>query len=222
MMMQRTLLVFLLASAWTTVVVTGFVATKGQTNALAFGGVGVAVSTTQRSPRLWMVGYTASSETEDQARYVLSRAKECAYCSNDEDENDECCSIEECESLLHEMIRLQSRCVTGTLIGQDLCDDQDVVADVVAHLRHKVKTQKQQAIERADAMVPWIATELSLGAMMLVVAVFWTTLDMTYRHDVVPPQSFHEWWCAMRDGHIDSMIEHYLLPLQLLFQQPQQ
>lgn len=148
MMMQRTLLVFLLASAWTTVVVTGFVATKGQTNALAFGGVGVPVSTTQRSPRLWMVGYTASSETEDQARYVLSRAKECAYCSNDEDENDECCSIEECESLLHEMIRLQSRCVTGTLIGQDLCDDQDVVADVVAHLRHKVKTQKQQAIER--------------------------------------------------------------------------
>lgn len=32
---------------------------------------------------------------------------------------------------------------------------------------------------RSDSVVPWIATELSVGALLLVVVVFWTTLDMT-------------------------------------------
>jgi hypothetical protein len=32
---------------------------------------------------------------------------------------------------------------------------------------------------RSESVVPWIATELSVAAVLLVVAVFWTTLDMT-------------------------------------------
>lgn len=32
---------------------------------------------------------------------------------------------------------------------------------------------------RSDSAVPLVATELSVGALLLVVAIFWTTLDMT-------------------------------------------
>ena len=53
-----------------------------------------------------------------------------------------------------------------------------------------------------------VATELVVGAMVLVVAIFWTTLDMSQRHDM-PPNSLHEWGINMRDGHFDSMIQHY-------------
>jgi hypothetical protein len=56
--------------------------------------------------------------------------------------------------------------------------------------------------------VPNIATELSLGALMLVVAIFWTTLDMTQHHDVTP-FTMQEWWWAMKDGYVANMIEFY-------------
>jgi hypothetical protein len=53
-------------------------------------------------------------------------------------------SVKDCEALLNEMLRLQSGCVTGTLlIGHDLCEEQDVAADFVAHLREKVKDHKE-------------------------------------------------------------------------------
>jgi hypothetical protein len=77
------------------------------------------------------VGYTPNIETEDDARFILRRAKQCAY--------DDTCNVEDCEIMLREMIHLQSGCVTGTLVGHDLCDEQDVAADVVAHLRAKVQ-----------------------------------------------------------------------------------
>jgi hypothetical protein len=70
-------------------------------------------------------------ETENQARWILSRAKQCAY--------DDECSVDDANILLREMIHLQSGCVTGTLVGHDLCEEQDVAADVVARLREKTK-----------------------------------------------------------------------------------
>jgi hypothetical protein len=70
-------------------------------------------------------------ETEGDARLILLRAKHCAYGDS--------CSVEDCAILLREMVHLQSGCVTGTLVGHDLCEDQDIAADVVAHLREKVK-----------------------------------------------------------------------------------
>jgi hypothetical protein len=43
-----------------------------------------------------------------------------------------------------------------------------------------------------------IATELAIGAMLLVVAVFWTTLEMSLQQgdDFVAPNTIHEWWAA--------------------------
>lgn len=79
----------------------------------------------------WMDG--AGHETEDDARFVLSQAKKCAYGQEGE------CSVEEAKELLKEMLHLQSGCAAGTLVGHDICEEQDVAADVVAHLRVKAQ-----------------------------------------------------------------------------------
>lgn len=76
---------------------------------------------------------TMAVETEAHARMLLSRAKQCAYGDS--------CSVEEAEFLLNEMLQIQSGCVTGTLVGHDLCEEQDVAADIVAHLRQKVENK---------------------------------------------------------------------------------
>lgn len=45
-----------------------------------------------------------------------------------------------------------------------------------------------------ESLVPWIATELSVGALLVVVAIFWTTLDLGYRHDDIPSlENFQQW-----------------------------
>jgi hypothetical protein len=79
-------------------------------------------------------------ETEDDARFILRQAKLCAY--------DPDCSVNDAEIMLREMLHVQSGCVTGTLVGHDLCEEQDEAADVVAHLRDilrkgAVRRQKQ-------------------------------------------------------------------------------
>jgi ribosomal protein L21 len=106
----------------------GFVAPRVP---LASTSISTSRSKNKNAPLL--VGYAPNIETEDDARFILSRAKQCAY------DDDDTCSVEDCEIMLREMIHLQSGCVTGTLVGHDLCDEQDVAADVVAHLRAKVQ-----------------------------------------------------------------------------------
>lgn len=49
-----------------------------------------------------------------------------------------------------------------------------------------------------------IATELSLGAMMLVVAIFWSTLEMDRNGT---PLSMQEWWWAIRDGYLGDAVK---------------
>jgi hypothetical protein len=117
--MMKTLgLLFLLSTA-----VNGFVIPKQATT-----------TTHTRTTRISMVG-TVIMETEDDARFILSRAKLCAY--------DPDCSVEDAEIMLNEMLHVQSGCAMGTLVGHDLCEEQDVAADVVAHLREKVRMGRE-------------------------------------------------------------------------------
>jgi hypothetical protein len=114
---------FLLCTSWVT---SGFVVVKPTT------------TPTRLLKPLAAVGVVI--ETEEDARFILSKAKECAYGDS--------CDVEDCELFLNEMLHLQSGCVTGTLIGDDLCEDQDVAADVVAHLREKVKDRIKAVAKR--------------------------------------------------------------------------
>ena len=70
--------------------------------------------------------------TEQEAQYLMAKAKECAY-------NDSC-SIEESREHLHDVLNIQVACASGAVAGQDVCDDQQEVAEIVALLRQHTQT----------------------------------------------------------------------------------
>jgi methyl coenzyme M reductase gamma subunit len=79
-----------------------------------------------------MTGFVMESpETEDHARYIIHQARTCAL------GGDSACTINEARYYLVEMLRIQSGCVSGTLVGHDLCDEQEQAAEIVSHLRFK-------------------------------------------------------------------------------------
>jgi hypothetical protein len=54
--------------------------------------------------------------------------------------------------------------------------------------------------------VPWIATELSVFSLVLILVVFWTTLDMTQQHEVTLT-SFHDFvGTAQEKGYLVNMF----------------
>jgi hypothetical protein len=61
---------------------------------------------------------------------MMIKARECAF--------SDASSAAEAQSFLHQILHVQSGCVSGTVSGQDLCENQDQVAEIVAHLRQKV------------------------------------------------------------------------------------
>jgi len=82
------------------------------------------------------------TETEPEARWVLSKATQVAY----SDDNNE--SAEDLRALLREMIHLQSGCVVGTLVGPDICDNQDFVAEIVQRLQQKLQEKESTGHQR--------------------------------------------------------------------------
>jgi hypothetical protein len=71
-----------------------------------------------------------TARTEDDAAFLMYRARECAF--------SESCSVEEAEEYLNDVLRVQSGCAAGTLSSHAVCEEQDVVAEIVATLRAKV------------------------------------------------------------------------------------
>lgn len=71
------------------------------------------------------------ADNEEDASYLLHKAEECALSDS--------CSVDDAKYLLREVVHLESSCVTGTLVGQELCNDQDHLAEIVANLRAKVE-----------------------------------------------------------------------------------
>lgn len=71
------------------------------------------------------------ADNEDDAAYLLHKAEECALSDS--------CSIDDAKVFLREVIHLESGCAAGTLVGAEICEDQDHVAAIVASLRAKVE-----------------------------------------------------------------------------------
>lgn len=69
-------------------------------------------------------------EDELSYRYVLAKAKECAFSDTS--------TSEEASSFLNRILEIESGCVAGTLTGHELCDNVGEMADLVAHLRQRV------------------------------------------------------------------------------------
>lgn len=77
-------------------------------------------------------------ETDDDARYLFSRAQNCAY--------GEECPVDEARGLLQQMLDVQAECTSGTL-NDKICQDQDAAADIVAHLRVKASSAGEMTLQ---------------------------------------------------------------------------
>lgn len=67
---------------------------------------------------------------ENEFRYMLAKAKECAYSDTS--------SSTDARAFLNRILEMESLCVSGAVAGRDLCDNVAEMADVVSHLRHRV------------------------------------------------------------------------------------
>jgi len=74
-------------------------------------------------------------EHDDEAVYMMMKAESCAH--------SESCSIDDAQQYLHEMIHMQSNCATGTLTSQQVCEDVQFPAEVIASLRAKISAEKE-------------------------------------------------------------------------------
>ena len=91
--------------------------------------------TTSTTPaRIFQLDATASSISEQEAAYMMAKARECAFSDS--------CSIEESNARLHDVLNIQVACASGTVAGHDICDDQLEATEIVARLRDHVKSGK--------------------------------------------------------------------------------
>jgi hypothetical protein len=70
-------------------------------------------------------------KSEDEASYLMQKARECAFSDS--------CSIDEAEGMLQNVLHIQEGCVAGTLAGQDVCGNADTASEIVANLREKIQ-----------------------------------------------------------------------------------
>lgn len=79
------------------------------------------------------------ADNENDAAFLLHKAEECALSDS--------CSVDDAKLFLREVVHLESGCAAGTLVGDNLCDDQAHVAEIVASLRAKVERGETTNLE---------------------------------------------------------------------------
>lgn len=181
-------------------------AKRRQTN-----GCGVKFNTATTVLGLTTTTRSTTGVVEEDAVYIYNKAREFAFRDdfsingggwNNYDKHyhpleDEMKEIEESKFWLREIMQVQSGCVAGTLAGEDICENQDQAAEIVARLRQKIEIHEKRVAVRtkaSESIVPTIATELIVAAILVVVAIFWTTVDIGQRHDDVPSMENYQIW----------------------------
>jgi len=155
---------------------------------------GPGPASTQRLSTNLNVGMTLDWDPEENEMFLLQKAQACA--------DSDTCSLEDAKSYLDDVIHIQSGCASGVLLGNDVCDNVDSVAEVVANLRVKIERESQRAsLVKAGADVAGV----SVGIILLSFFV----AGMTAVNVDVSPFTPQEWWWAIRDGYLPTMIEHY-------------
>merc|ERR1719266_1658647 len=122
----------------------------------------------------------------------MIRAKECA--SSEE------CSLEDAQSYLSEILRVEGGCVAGTLVSDELCDI-DFATDVVVDLRSKI--EKGLSTKTTDMVIQASAQILFIAAIGVILALSLSTV-LNYGNAV--PFTLQEWYWAAKDGYLSRMI----------------
>lgn len=138
--------------------------------------------------------------TEENAAYLMEKARECAYSDT--------CSLEDANLYLREVVHVQGNCAAGTLNGQQLCDDVVSISEVITGLRTKIEAASNENLNMARASSEvasgkYPLTPLYIGLAGLYLAVALTTNDPSM---TTTPFTTQEWWWAARDGYLSDMV----------------
>lgn len=139
--------------------------------------------------------HSSVSFNEDSAAALMNQAVDCS--------TSDTCSVEQAEWYLQEIISVQSGCVVGTLVDDAVCENQQVVAQVVAGLRQKILTKSLVADTAANAVTP----VMMAGVLMIVTAKILTT---NFGGEGTVAFTPEEWMWAFRDNYFPLMVIHFI------------
>lgn len=139
------------------------------------------------------VGATLSWDEADEAVW-MEHAQSCA--------DSDSCSLEENKVCLEHVLRIQSACSAGSLVGDAACDDVTSAAEIVANLRSKIAKQSQILSALIAATV--VANASFLACLFAVLATAGLFADPN-----AAPFTPQEWWWSVRDGYLPLMLKEY-------------
>jgi len=123
--------------------------------------------------------------------FLMKKAQACA--------DSDSCSLEDAKGYLDDVIHIQSGCASGVLLGSDVCSNVDSAVETVANLRAK--------IERETIRV--IAINSGAGASVGIALLSIFVAGMVAANPEVAPFTPQEWWWALRDGYLPTMLGEY-------------
>lgn len=82
------------------------------------------------------VGATLDWKNNNDESFLMQKAESCV--------NSDSCSLEDAQGLLDNVIRIQSACSSGSLLGSEVCEEVYDAAAIVANLRAKIDRQSQK------------------------------------------------------------------------------
>lgn len=143
----------------------------------------------------------STTDPESESMFIMAKARECA--------DSETCSIEEAESYLADVIRLQSACAGGGAVGYDpsyfdICEDITIPNDIIVSLRQKIEASSKtpaNALTIKSMMNPVFA---SMFTIYLVSSI--ANLD---HEPGVDSFTMQEVWWAARDGYFNELISQF-------------
>eukprot|EP00560_Eucampia_antarctica_P006192 CAMPEP_0197825734 /NCGR_PEP_ID=MMETSP1437-20131217/2770_1 /TAXON_ID=49252 ORGANISM="Eucampia antarctica, Strain CCMP1452" /NCGR_SAMPLE_ID=MMETSP1437 /ASSEMBLY_ACC=CAM_ASM_001096 /LENGTH=164 /DNA_ID=CAMNT_0043425865 /DNA_START=230 /DNA_END=724 /DNA_ORIENTATION=- len=144
--------------------------------------------------------------------------------------NSDSCSIDEARAYMNEIVHVQSGCVAGTLVGEDVCENSVFASEVIASLRQKIDNGVQKstgsfgkgeflvlislylvmhvsglAHNSANDIMPFTTQEWMWG---LRDGYLLDMLSYNFKHigDGIEHFTTQEWWWALRDGYLPDVL----------------
>lgn len=146
----------------------------------------------QSISRVAPLNVAATMDWDDEA-FLMQYAQDCASSGS--------CSLEDYEACLNNVIRIQSGCSSGSLVGSDVCD-VDGAVELVANLREKIAKETERL-----SLVTIGTSIFNLGLVGLFLAA--SISAMSLNNPDVAPITMQEWWWAVRDGYLPLMLREY-------------
>jgi len=158
--------------------------------------------------------------------FLMNRAEACA--------NSESCSLEEAQTFLDDILHVQMECVGAGVLSTKsaVCDNVDVVAEVVANLRQKIQVERKRlaplkatvhlanvamgvyvvsTILHGFAVVPNVPVDAPLFSSFDYISPLEVNdMEMIMNSRGVTSILPQEWFWAVRDGYFPSLFSEWM------------